>query len=194
MFQFKAGDCFQIDFKAIRVYQDLGDPYVPVPEEILNCDLNVKASCSKRDDYGISFTIEEDAPFDPETFAYSLKGRIGSIKNPFSMQLLTINGFRYYQGCASTTPTDVAKRMDFTGNQFTTFNMKFKSGTVQEPKIETSSKVVGFSKTSNVATFSFTPETSIALVGGQVLIEAPAWYSSDFEPTYPFANTECYSN
>jgi len=196
-YQFTSNDCFEIDFDPIETYVTAGDTYIPVPGDIgalTECSLNVAASCEKVSDTRVKFTISEDVPLDDDEGIYLLSGKLGKIQNPYSTQKLTISGFRYYSGCSSSTPTDAAKRRISSSSFSELFDLEFDTGTLATYSLKTTSEVVGNSSTTNVATISITPISSLSKNGGQVELQTPAWYVSDRLDLYPYDNAECSSD
>jgi hypothetical protein len=72
----------------------------------------------------------------------------------------------------------------------------FLLGEITDATIKTSTSIVGYAGSDNVATFTFTPASSISPVGGEIHIEAKAWYTSKRTKAYPMQETgfECSSS
>jgi len=177
---FQIGDCFEIKFNFIATYEaHLAGHYIPVKNAITECALNVAATCEKIDGYMVKVTLQGSTD--------NLNGKIGKIQNPYSQVDLPLKQINYYQSCVEGAPTDSMDTEDSP--------VSFEIGSIPSVKFETSTKIVGYSGTDNVATFTFTPATSISPVGGEVHIEAKAWYVSKRTKSYPMQETgfECTS-
>lgn len=177
---FQIGDCFEIKFSQIESYEQiLADHYTPVPNAITDCNLNVPATCVRVDGFIVKVTLQGSTD--------DVSGRIGKLKNPYSQVDLPLKQVNFFQSCVDGSPTDSMETEDSP--------ISFEIGSIPSVAFETSSKIVGYAGSDNVATFTFTPTTSIAPVGGEIHIDARPWFSSKRTMDYPFkeAGFECSS-
>jgi len=90
---FNAGDCFEIEFGDVELYQlRTGNQYEVLPNDISTCDLTPAATCEKKGSNVIKFTLTEGGS--------QINGQIGNIKSPYSVlqvsDALRIINVRYY--------------------------------------------------------------------------------------------------
>ena len=107
----------------------------------------------------------------------NINGKIGNIKNPYSAVNLQMIEIRYYQGCASSTPTDTTSREFSNG-----FTLPINPGVINTVSFSVSNSIVGDFAFNNRATFTYTPGTKMSALGGYVDIRTPNWYSSKLTP------------
>lgn len=95
------------------------------------------------------------------------------------MQSLPLTNILYYSGCSSPTPSDLLPA----GSEVT-----FSNGEIPLTSVAftTSKKVVGAKDSNNIATFKFTPKTSLSTIAGQIQIYTPKWFDSTSRAKYPF--------
>jgi len=161
---FKAGDCFEMEFSLVSSYESVkAGYYVPFPEStVQTCSLTPAATCTKVSDTLIKFTLTAGG-------TTTIEGKIGKIKNPFSMAQMTLSGLRYYDGCSSTVPVDT---------MISPMTINVNPGTIASVDFTTSKAIVGYEQQENKATFKFTPATTMSELGGAVVIQGPIWYDS----------------